>query len=146
MDHSAVTTFFEIKRASNTSSTYNHWSKHTFHGNCGIAKQGKHHHRLLPGPSLALLLPLPSWFVYMTMGQNSFPPNFKNFFNHMEFNPNWSLSQTLKPTVSLHPPIKWLEISYVPVALLLKTLTPYLPNKNFSCQLCGPSTPHSIQP
>jgi hypothetical protein len=29
---------------------------------------------------------------------------------------------------------------------LLKTLTLYLPNKNFSCQLCGPSTQHSIQP
>jgi hypothetical protein len=26
--------------------------------------------------------------VYMTMGQNSSLPNFKNFFNHMEFNPN----------------------------------------------------------
>jgi hypothetical protein len=26
------------------------------------------------------------------------------------------------------------------------TSTPYLPNKNFSCQLCGPSTQHSIWP
>jgi hypothetical protein len=26
--------------------------------------------------------------VYMTMGQNSSPPNFKNFINHMEFDPN----------------------------------------------------------
>jgi hypothetical protein len=26
--------------------------------------------------------------VYMTMVQNSSPPNFKNFFNHMEFNPS----------------------------------------------------------
>jgi hypothetical protein len=30
--------------------------------------------------------------------------------------------------------------------ITLKTLTPYLPNKNFSCQLCGLSTQHSIQP
>jgi hypothetical protein len=33
-----------------------------------------------------------------------------------------------------------------PVASSLKTWTPYLPNRNFSCQLCGPSTPNSIQP
>jgi hypothetical protein len=39
MDHSTVTTFFEIKRAYNTSSTYNHQSKHGFHGNCGIEKR-----------------------------------------------------------------------------------------------------------
>jgi hypothetical protein len=26
--------------------------------------------------------------VYMTMVQNSSPPNFKNFFNHMEFDPS----------------------------------------------------------
>jgi hypothetical protein len=25
-------------------------------------------------------------------------------------------------------------------------LPPYPPNKNFSCQLCGPSTQHSIRP
>jgi hypothetical protein len=39
-----------------------------------------------------------------------------------------------------------LEISYIPFASSLKTLTLYLPNKNFSCQLCGPSTQDSIQP
>jgi hypothetical protein len=39
MDHSAVTTFFDIKRAYNTSSTYNHQPKHALHGNCGIEKQ-----------------------------------------------------------------------------------------------------------
>ncbi len=40
MDHSAVTTFLEIKRAYNTSSTYkNHQPKHSFHGNCGIEKK-----------------------------------------------------------------------------------------------------------
>jgi hypothetical protein len=44
--------------------------------------------------------------VYMTMGKNSSLPNFKNFFNHMEFNPNWPLSKTLKPKVSLKAPIK----------------------------------------
>jgi hypothetical protein len=26
--------------------------------------------------------------VFLTMVQNSSPPNFKNFFNHMEFDPN----------------------------------------------------------
>jgi hypothetical protein len=44
--------------------------------------------------------------VYMTMGQNLSLPNFKNFFNHMEFDPNWPLWKTLKPTVSLNAPIK----------------------------------------
>jgi hypothetical protein len=39
--------------------------------------------------------------VYMIMGQN-----FKNFFNHMEFDPNWPLSKTLKPMVSSNAPIK----------------------------------------
>jgi hypothetical protein len=49
----------------------------------------------------------PDWLViYMTMGQNLSPPNFKNFFNHMEFDPNWPLSKTLKPMVSLSTPIK----------------------------------------
>jgi hypothetical protein len=32
-------TFFDIKRAYNTSSTYNHQPKHALHGNCGIEKQ-----------------------------------------------------------------------------------------------------------
>jgi hypothetical protein len=44
--------------------------------------------------------------VYMTMAQNLSLPNFKNFFNHMEFDPNWPLSKTLKPMVSLNTPIK----------------------------------------
>jgi hypothetical protein len=44
--------------------------------------------------------------VYMTMGQNLSLPNFKNFFNHMECNPNWPLSKTLKPMVSSNTPIK----------------------------------------
>ncbi len=61
MDHSAVATFFKIKRAYNTSSTYNHRSEHALHGNCGMKKQGKHHRCLLSWPSLALLLPHPSW-------------------------------------------------------------------------------------
>jgi transposase InsO family protein len=37
-------------------------------------------------------------------------------------------------------------LGYIPIASSLKTSTPYLPNRNFSCQLCGPSTPHFIQP
>jgi hypothetical protein len=37
-------------------------------------------------------------------------------------------------------------LHYICRALLLKTSTPYLPIKNFSCQLCGPSTQHPIQP
>ncbi len=61
LDHSRVTTFFKIKRAYTTSSTYNHWSKHPLHGNCSIEKQGKHHCRLLPRPSLALSLPPTGW-------------------------------------------------------------------------------------
>jgi hypothetical protein len=44
--------------------------------------------------------------VYMIMGQNLSLPNFKNFFNHMEFDPNWPLSKTLKPMVSSNAPIK----------------------------------------
>jgi hypothetical protein len=54
-------TFFEIHRANNSSSPYNHWSIHTLHGNHSIEKQGKHHHRSHLRPSLALLLPPPSW-------------------------------------------------------------------------------------
>jgi hypothetical protein len=44
--------------------------------------------------------------VYMAIGQNLSLPNFKNFFNHTEFDPNWPLSKTLKPMVSLITPIK----------------------------------------
>jgi hypothetical protein len=85
LDHSAVTTFFEIKRSYNTSSTYNHQPEHALHENCGIEKQGCSH----PRPSLALSLPPPGrLIVYMKMGQNLSLPNFKNFFNHMEFDPN----------------------------------------------------------
>jgi hypothetical protein len=34
----------------------------------------------------------------MTMEQNPSLPNFKNFFNHVEFDLNWPLSKTFKLT------------------------------------------------
>jgi hypothetical protein len=61
LDHSAVTTLFKIKRSYDTSSAYNYWLEYTLHGNCSIEKQGKHHCRSLPRPSLALLLPPTGW-------------------------------------------------------------------------------------
>jgi hypothetical protein len=42
----------------------------------------------------------------ITMGHNLSQLNFKNFFNHMEFDPNWPLSKTLKPMVSSNAPTK----------------------------------------
>jgi hypothetical protein len=46
--------------------------------------------------------------VYMTMRQNLSQPKFKNFFNHMEFDPNWPLSKpSSQQYPRMHPSSNW---------------------------------------
>ncbi len=79
--------------------------------------------------------------VYMTMGQNSSLPNFKNFFNHMEFNPNWPLSKTAQQELLM--PVAYVGHQHnIPYDLKSKPsstcIQPQHDSSNFlHCQLVG---------
>jgi hypothetical protein len=98
MDHSAVTTFFKIKRAYNTSSPYIDLNTHFMEI---MALKNKESITIACTLNQVWLCCYPAQLiVYMTIIQNLSPPNFKNFVNHMEFN---QIDHCQKPSSQQHP-------------------------------------------